>query len=195
VPVFFAVQLQWSPQPIELGKAPRHAIFSSYTLYTTQARFDGRQWFCLRLGFFSDAISAKQVAQYLFSDFPSVAVVPVNPQEHATALETGKRSTGAVLSAQVHADRGAATYPLAPIGQSATVPALRGVKNVATAPTRGKRAGATLEETLETLRTSEFDMLGSDEDPNATGVRHLQVVVDRPVARQHKGASSQRRKV
>jgi hypothetical protein len=38
-------------------------------------------------------------------------------------------------------------------------------------------------------------MLGSDEDPNATGVRHLQVVVDRPVARQHKGSSPQRRKM
>jgi hypothetical protein len=87
-PVAFAVQLQWSTQPIELEKAPRHAIFSSYTLYTTQARLEGRPWFCLRLGFFSDAISAKQVAQFLHSDFPSVAVVPVNPLEHATALET-----------------------------------------------------------------------------------------------------------
>jgi hypothetical protein len=79
--VSFAVQLQSSAEPINLGKAPRHAIFSSYTLYTAQAHLEGRQWFCLRLGFFSDAISAKQVAQYLFSDFPSVAVVPVNVLE------------------------------------------------------------------------------------------------------------------
>jgi hypothetical protein len=100
-PVWFAVQLQWSTQPIELAKAPRHPIFSSYTLYTARARLEGREWFCLRLGFFSDAISAKQVAQFLFSDFPSVAVVPVNPQEHATGLETAKRSTGGVRHLQV----------------------------------------------------------------------------------------------
>src|SRR5882757_9541466 len=108
-PVSFAVQLQWSTHPIELETVPRHPIFSSYTLYTTPARLEGREWFCLRLGFFGDAISAKQVAQFLFSDFPSVAVVPVDSQEHARALETGKRSTGAVLSAQIRQERGTDT--------------------------------------------------------------------------------------
>jgi hypothetical protein len=204
-PVSFAVQLQWSLQPIELEKAPRHPIFSSYTLYTTQARLEGRQWFCLRLGFFSDAISAKQVAQYLFSDFRSVAVVPVNPHEHATALETGKRSTGAALTTQmrqeqgrdtqaVHTDRGAAAYTLAQVGQAATVHAPRAVKQGATRPTRERRVGTTLEETLETLRTSGFAM-DSDDESSATGVRHLQVVVERSAARQSKGSSSHRRKV
>jgi hypothetical protein len=189
-PVSFAVQLLWSAQPVELERAPRHAIFSSYTLYTTQARLEGRELFCLRLGFFSDAISAKQVAQYLFSDFPSVAVVPVNPQEHATGLETGKRSTGAVLSAQTRQERGreaeavqAKRSPnaLTPVRQAAAVPA-------------PKRTGSTLEETLETLRTSEFAMDGED-DFNATGVRHLQVVRERPGARQLGSSSPQRRKV
>jgi len=42
-PVSFAVQLQWAPQPIDLEKAPRHPIFSSYTLYTTRARLEGRK--------------------------------------------------------------------------------------------------------------------------------------------------------
>jgi hypothetical protein len=41
----------------------------------------------LRLGFFSDAISAKQVAHYVRSEFASVAVLPVSPQEKARATD------------------------------------------------------------------------------------------------------------
>jgi hypothetical protein len=173
-PVSFAVQLQWSTQPIELEKAPRHAIFSSYTLYTTQARLDGRNWFCLRLGFFRDAVSARQVAQYLFSDFPSVAVVPVPPLEHTTALQTGKRSTGAVLAAQTQTRQAPA-----PVRQACVVPPPRDSKGVTAAPSRAKRGGVTLEDTLETLRTIDFAMEDDDESA-ATGVRHLRVVKERP---------------
>src|SRR5207249_6675376 len=48
---------------------------------------DGRKWYGLRLGFFSDAISAKQVAHYVRSEFASVAVVPVSPQEKTRATD------------------------------------------------------------------------------------------------------------
>jgi len=85
--VAFAVQLQWSVQPVELDKVPPLAIFSAYTLYTVEGSRDGRKWYGLRLGFFSDAISAKQVAYYVRSEFASVAVVPVSPQEKAHATE------------------------------------------------------------------------------------------------------------
>ena len=77
-PVPFAVQLQWSVQQVELDKVPPLAIFSAYTLYTVEGSRDGRKWFGLRLGFFSDAISAKQVAHYVRSEFTAVAVVPVS---------------------------------------------------------------------------------------------------------------------
>jgi hypothetical protein len=167
----------------ELELAPRHPIFGSYTLYTTQARLEGREWFCLRLGFFSDAISAKQVAQFLYSDFPSVAVVPVNPQEHATALATGKRSAGAVLSATVRPHR------------DTDAGASQATRNAAAkAPAPVKRAGVTLEDTLETLRTNGFAM-DNDEESNTTGVRHLQVITERSVARQAKSSRPQRRKL
>src|SRR5256714_3661595 len=86
-PVSFAVQLQWSVQPAELDKVPSLAIFSAYTLYTVEGSRDGRKWYGLRLGFFSDAISAKQVAHYVRSEFASVAVVPVSPQEKARATD------------------------------------------------------------------------------------------------------------
>src|SRR6266436_3262866 len=86
-PVSFAVQLQWSVQPAELDKVPPLAIFSAYTLYTVAGSRDGRKWYGLRLGFFSDAISAKQVAHYVRSEFTSVAVVPVSPQEKGRATD------------------------------------------------------------------------------------------------------------
>jgi len=80
-PAAFSVQLQWSVQPIDLARVPPLAIFGAYTLYTVEGSREGRRWFGLRLGFFSDANSAKQVAQYVRSEFSSVAVVPVSLKE------------------------------------------------------------------------------------------------------------------
>jgi hypothetical protein len=89
-PVSFAVQLQWSVQPIDAAAVPPLAIFSAYTLYTVEGSREGRRWYGLRLGFFSDAISAKQVAHYVRSEFSSVAVVPVSPHERIRATEGSK---------------------------------------------------------------------------------------------------------
>jgi hypothetical protein len=94
-PVSFAVQLLWSVQPVDLQKVPPLAIFSAYTLYTVEGSREGRRWYGLRLGFFSDAISAKQVAQYVRSEFNSVAIVPVSPQERGRATDADK---GAVVA-------------------------------------------------------------------------------------------------
>jgi hypothetical protein len=93
-PVWFAVQLQWSVQPVELDKVPPLAIFSAYTLYAVEGSRDGRHWYGLRLGFFSDVISAKQVAGYVRSEFASVAVVPVSPQERGRAAEQHEDPAG-----------------------------------------------------------------------------------------------------
>jgi hypothetical protein len=94
-PVAFAVQLRWSAQPIDLNSTPRDPIFRSYTLYTIRSRRNGREWFELRLGFFADAISAKQVAHYMQSEYDSAAVVPVNPKEKA-ALDASMSAARAV---------------------------------------------------------------------------------------------------
>jgi hypothetical protein len=80
-PVWFAVQLQSSPQAEDLRPSAWDPIFGFYTLYATRARHGGREWFCLRLGFFSDVISAKQVALYLRSSYETAAVVPVGAGE------------------------------------------------------------------------------------------------------------------
>ena len=95
-PVSFAVQLQWAVQPVELDKVPPLAIFSAYTLYTVEGSREGRKWYGLRLGFFSDAISAKQVAYYVRSEFASVAVVPVSPQEKIRATDEDKKTNASM---------------------------------------------------------------------------------------------------
>ena len=84
-PALFAVQLLWSVQPIDMSQVPQLAIFSAYTLYGAEGNRDGRRWYGLRLGFFTDAVSAKQVAQYVRSEFTSVSVVPVTERERSRA--------------------------------------------------------------------------------------------------------------
>jgi hypothetical protein len=84
-PALFAVQLLWSVQPIDMAQVAQLAIFSAYTLYGAEGNRDGRRWYGLRLGFFTDAVSAKQVAQYVRSEFNSVSVVPVSERERARA--------------------------------------------------------------------------------------------------------------
>jgi hypothetical protein len=95
-PVFFAVQLQWSVQPIDMKSVPPHPIFRAYKLYAAEGCRKGRTWFFLRLGFFRDAISAKQVAQYLRQSFASAAVVPVSPQEQQQVKQMGRSDAGTI---------------------------------------------------------------------------------------------------
>jgi hypothetical protein len=93
-PVLFAVQIDWSVTPFDMAKVPPLAIFNAYTLYTTEATRDGRTWYGLRLGFFSDAVSAKQVAYYVRSDFKTVSVVPVTTLEKERATDINAERSG-----------------------------------------------------------------------------------------------------
>jgi hypothetical protein len=109
-PVSFAVQLLWSPEEIDLNNTPRDPIFRSYTVYTTRVRRDGREWFELRLGFFVDALSAKQVASYMRSEYNSAAVVPVSNEEQAAARAAASASRGVGSRSGVDA-QGAVSAP------------------------------------------------------------------------------------
>ena len=142
-PVLFAVQLQWSVQPVELDKVPPLAIFSAYTLYTVEGSRDGRKWFGLRLGFFSDAISAKQVAHYVRSEFASVAVVPVSGQEKARATDQDRQATTVGAPASLRAapadefkliDDEPAREELAKLAAKGPAPAAAAAKPAAVAP-------------------------------------------------------------
>jgi hypothetical protein len=201
--VAFAVQLQWSVQPVELDKVPPLAIFSAYTLYTVEGSRDGRKWYGLRLGFFSDAISAKQVAHYVRSEFASVAVLPVSPQEKARATD---QELAATLTAPVSARSDpmdefklideASVKPLPPAAP-AKAPARklavgRALREIGPQPKPAPRRGGgkvgardhrnphTLEETLEILGASQLSIdVGTGETLNDSGVRHLQVEVQK----------------
>jgi hypothetical protein len=100
-PVLFAVQLDWSVAPFDMGKVPPLAIFNAYTLYTTEANREGRTWYGLRLGFFSDAVSAKQVAYYVRSDFKTVSVVPVTTIEKERATDRNAERSGIHRAANI----------------------------------------------------------------------------------------------
>lgn len=80
-PKCFAVQLVWSVSPIDVASLPHLAIFDAYNLYNVEGSRQGRKWYGLRLGFFSDPNSATQVANYVRSDYRSVAIVPVAIKE------------------------------------------------------------------------------------------------------------------
>jgi hypothetical protein len=95
----FAVQLLWSVQPIDMTQIPQLAIFSAYTLYGAEGNRDGRRWYGVRLGFFTDAVSAKQVAHYVRSDFSTVSVVPVTVRERERAKLAATRPIATPLSA------------------------------------------------------------------------------------------------
>jgi hypothetical protein len=86
-PVSFAVQLHWSAQPIDLNRVSSLATFKPYTLYAIESRREGRSRYFLRLGFFADPLSAKQVAVQMRSAFASAAVVPVADEEVTRARE------------------------------------------------------------------------------------------------------------
>jgi len=198
-PVAFAVQLYWSVQPVELDKVPPLAIFSAYTLYTVEGSREGRKWYGLRLGFFSDAISAKQVAYYVRSEFNSVAVVPVSPQEKARATAEENKSAVSPMPKKkapeprvdefkLFDDEPAAPPPPAPAARPPEKPAARTTpkkKPLGRVRAREQRSPKTLEETLEILGASELEIDTGVEVLNDTGVRHLRVEVqkDTPFAK------------
>ena len=151
-PVSFAVQLHWSAQPIDLRRVPSLAIFKAYTLYAIESRRKGRSRYFLRLGFFADPISAKQVAVQVRSTFAS-AVVPVVEQEVTRAREAGIGTSAIPYLVEQRVDRG--------IDSNGTPGVSRGAEIV--------------EQTLEPL--AEREMWTDPESLSESGVRHLRVEV------------------
>lgn len=196
-PVSFAVQLQWSVAPIDLASVPPLAIFSAYTLYTVEGSRDGRKWYGLRLGFFTDAISAKQVASYVRSEFTSVAVIPVTTQERSRATDGDpKAAAAAAARPRKEAERKTEEFKLiddvtddivspsllaaqAQMKPSAGKPApVAGAKKKPLGKVRAseKRSAKSLEETLEILGASDLEIdNGRGELLNDSGVRHIRV--------------------
>ena len=184
---YYAVQLMWSVQPMDIAQVPKLAIFSAYTLYGAEGNRDGRRWYGLRLGFFTDAVSAKQVAHYVRSEFSTVSVVPVTARERERAkLAAGRPSAVATVSTPAAApsrpaapatpaappktefqfieDKEQAALPVAKPGSGSARPTKGAPGKRAKLRTQGAVSGRartkpmTLEETLEILGAGELRM-------------------------------------
>ena len=145
-PVLFAVQLDWSVTPFDMAKVPPLAIFNAYTLYTTEANREGRTWYGLRLGFFSDAVSAKQVAYYVRSDFKTVSVVPVTTIEKERATDLNAARSGIHSAANIKEVAGADAAVHALVQRQRRLQAARGRHAGADRAGRGRRDVAALQQ-------------------------------------------------
>jgi hypothetical protein len=178
---FYAVQLMWSVQPMDIAQVPQLAIFSAYTLYGAEGNRDGRRWYGLRLGFFTDAVSARQVAHYVRSEFSTVSVVPVTPRERERAKRAAGQPTLTAIAAPKAAtpaipatppkhefdfieDKDGAVPAAAKPGSprpavGRTAPGKRAkLRTQSAVPGRSKSKAMTLEETLEILGAGELQM-------------------------------------
>ena len=165
-PVSFAVQLQWSEQPIDLSGVPALPIFEPYTLYAIERRREGRSRHFFRLGFFADPISAKQVAVEVRSIYASAAVVPVVEHEVTRAREASMGNSAIPYLVRERVDRG--------IDSNGTAGAPTQAKPLSDAPhrvSRGEAVEQTREPRAKSKRWTDPDSLSE------SGVRHLRVEV------------------
>lgn len=164
-PISFAVQLHWSVLPIDPTHVPPAlATLQACTLYAVESRRASRSCFFLRLGFFGDPVSAKQVAARLRSSFPSAAVVPVLDEEIARAREACMDTSLIPCLVQQRHDQ---TFGFGLPGAAAAKPETR--------RRRDSEGAETLEQTLAQL--AERELWNDPDTLTDTGVRHLKVEV------------------
>lgn len=167
-PVSFAVQLLWSAQPIDLSRVPSLAVFKAHTLYATTSRRDGHSRYFLRLGFFADPISAKQVAAQMLSSFASAAVVPVSDQEVTRAREAVQDGSSIPSLGEREVDR---------------VPGSHGTPDVpprseAVNDPRPRPPGEDKKLELALKRLARREMWTNSDVLSESGVRHLKVKIE-----------------
>lgn len=173
-PVQFAVQMLESAAQINLSNLPSLSIFRHYTLYKTTVSRELRPVHMLRLGFFKDAISAKQVAYYVRSHFADVAVVPVTETERELAMRAPIDPSALSDSFQRSIDQALEAPAPAP------KPVLQPAAQAPAKPAPAKRRDS-LEQTLELLAASE--MWNNEDSLSETGVRHLKLEVQKKKSR------------
>jgi len=172
-PVSFAVQLQWSAEPIDRRRVPALAIFKGHTLYAVESRREGRSRYFLRMGFFADPVSARQVAAQVRLNFAAAAVVPVDEQEVTRAREAGTGSSSIPCLVQQR------TAPV--VTANGGRPAASEAKPVSDTPRPVSRGPKTLMQTLKQL--AEREMWSDPDSLSESGVRHLRVEVQERMSR------------
>ena len=163
-PVWFAVQLHWSAQPIDLSGVRSLPVFKGHTLYATETWRNGRSRHFLRLGFFADPISAKEVAVQVRSTFDSAAVVPIVEPEITRAREASTANAIPYLE-ESRLD------PKSDTADTQTSP-LRPAPSDA-GPRRDRAGAVTGDETVAS--SDESEMWAEPDLLSESGVRHLRV--------------------
>ena len=170
--------------PISIPQ-PRAARLTRFSFFLSHYWEDGRRQYRLLMGYFASTAEAdrwlgtlkKVYPQAFVSEAPEVQPDLMSNTQALRILEIGQ------------IDRvGNVSGGAGPVSENNSRTRERGQEREAAGKGRtpvGKthRRGGTLEDTLEELRTSEFNMSGED-DPDSTGVRHLRIEVQKdPVAR------------
>ncbi len=86
---WFVVELATSDRAFDPDAVPNLDIFSVYRLYSVESSNQGAIKHTLRLGFFSEAIAAQAVADYLSSHYEKPAVARVSIAERERFSEQG----------------------------------------------------------------------------------------------------------
>ncbi|HWM67729.1 MAG TPA: hypothetical protein VNO35_14170 [Steroidobacteraceae bacterium] len=159
---------------------PRASRLTRFSFFLTHYREDGRRQYRLLMGYFSSAAEAEKWLVTLKKVYPLAFV------SEAPGAQPDLMSNTQALRILEIGRVGNVSPGAGPVSEVNSLTRER----VQERPAGGGRvavgkphtSGGTLADTLEDLRTGEFNM-GGDDDPNSTGVRHLRVEVQRdPVA-------------
>ena len=163
-----------APMAIPQPRAPRLTRFS---FFLNHYREEGRRQYRLLMGYFASSAEAdkwlgtlkKVYPQAFVSEAPAAQPELMSNTQALRILEVGRVGSVQPItepSSAVHSHSSNRVQERAAAGKPAV-------------PVRKSLPGSvSLEDTLEELRMSEFNM-GDDDDPDSTGVRHLRVEVQK----------------
>ena len=135
----YAINLASSLDPFNDKNVGHDPLFDSYRLYTSSFEKDGRQWYRLRVGFFTDKKTAGRILESLSTRYPGCWIARV------TAREKEQSAASAITFAPAQA-----TAPPSnpPPGQNANVPELPALTD--------ERIASYMEEARQSMANSDY---------------------------------------
>ena len=186
----FVINLCTLTVPITVPQ-PRASRLTRYRFFLSRAWIDGQRKYQLNMGYFSNVAEADKWLITLKRVYPSAHVseapdaLPdlMTDTRELRVLNIGDvgaipGTSGVGISNDVGNPAAPRSAPPSRQPASGELPATRElfVRDAGTVPRSSNRNSPSLEDTLDELRTREFDT-GTDDDLNATGVRHLRIEV------------------
>ncbi len=182
----FVINLCSLPAPITIPQ-PRASRLSRYSFFLSHCWEDGRRQYWLHMGYFRSPAEADKWLATLKRVYPKAHVAEA-PQSQPELMSNTQRlrildigriggSGSGSDSREVRSTAAPGAAPKSSSPKPSPANARPHVKPEAPAARSERRPEPTIEDTLNELRTSEFDM-GDGTDLNATGVRHLRFEVE-----------------